>query len=197
MQKDSRELQATVRAAQAGDESAFERLLDEVERPVYRLLLGMLRSREDAEDAAQETLVKLWRTLPSYRFECPILPYALQIARRTALDTLRRKRSEWQQTLPLTVEGEDGEAHAADIPDPDEYADPSRAYERAERIAEVRRAIDELPSDFREILLLKDMEGLAYEQIGHVLALEEGTVKSRLFRARKKLAEILKTRNIF
>lgn len=196
MQKDDRQLQRTIRAAQAGDEQAFEVLLGALEQQVYRLAYSMLRSREDAEDATQETLIKLWRTLPAYRFECPILPYTLHMARNVALDALRRRASR-VQSVSLTSEGEAGESEQWDIADPDEYADPARDYERGERIRGVRAAIDELPPEHREILTLKDIEGYSYEQIGQILQLEQGTVKSRLSRARKNLAEILKSRNIF
>ncbi len=196
MSRDDRELRSVIKRAQRDDEQAFETLMRVVETPMYRLALSMTRQREDAEDATQEALVKLWRTLPSYRFECPILPYALQITRNTALDLLRRRRARGE-TVSLTVEGEDGETVALDIADPDESADPARAYASEERIGEVRRAMDELPLELREILTLRAIEGMTYGQIGEVLSLEEGTVKSRLSRARKKLEEILKKRNIF
>ena len=195
MQKDDRQLQRTIRAAQAGDEQAFEVLLGALEQQVYRLAYSMLRSREDAEDATQETLIKLWRTLPSYRFECPILPYTLHMARNVALDLIRR-RSARVQTVSLTGEDENGESEQWDVADPNEYADPARDYERKERIEAVRRAVEDLPDEYREIVVLKDLLGYSYEQIGQILSLGEGTVKSRLSRARKKLAEILKDGNI-
>lgn len=195
MQRDDRQMQRTVRAAQAGDEQAFETLLGAIEQPVYRLIYSMLHSREDAEDATQETLIKLWRTLPSYRFECPILPYTLHMARNVALDLIRRRHAR-VQTVTLTGEDENGENEQWDIADPNEYANPAREYERQERIEAVRRAVDALPDEYREIVVLKDLQGYSYEQIGQVLSLGEGTVKSRLSRARKKLAEILKNGNI-
>lgn len=196
MQKDDRHMQKVIRAAQKGDERAFEALLGSLERQVYRLCYSMTHAREDAEDATQETMIKLWRTLPSYRFECPILPYTLRMARNTALDLLRRRAARIQ-TVSMTVQDEAGENEAINVADPDEYADPARAYERQERIKAVRRAIDELPSDQRDIIVLKDLEGYSYEQIGQILQIGEGTVKSRLSRARKKLAEMLRARNIF
>lgn len=196
MQKDDRNMQKVIRAAQKGDERSFEVLLTALERQVYRLCYAMTHSREDAEDATQETLIKLWRNLPSYRFECPILPYTLRMARNTALDLLRRRNAR-VQTVSLTIQDGEGESETISIADPDEYADPARAYERKEKIEAVRRAIEQLPPDSRDIVLLKDVEGYSYEQIGHVLQIGEGTVKSRLARARKKLAELLKQGNIF
>ncbi len=196
MQRDDRDMQRVIRAAQRGDEQAFEVLLGSLERQVYRLCYSMTRSREDAEDATQETLIKLWRTLPTYRFECPILPYTLRMARNTVLDLLRRRAAR-ARTASLTVQDEAAESEVIDIADPDEYADPARAYERQQRIETVRAAIDELPPDQRDIVMLKDIQGCSYEQIGQILQIGEGTVKSRLSRARKKLAELLKERNIF
>ena len=195
MQRDDRQMQRTVRAAQAGDEQAFETLLGAIEQSVYRLIYSMLHSREDAEDATQETLIKLWRTLPSYRFECPILPYTLHMARNVALDLIRRRHAR-VQTVTLTGEDENGENEQWDIADPNEYANPAREYERQERIEAVRRAVDALPDEYREIVVLKDLQGYSYEQIKQILSLGEGTVKSRLSRARKKLAGILKNGNI-
>jgi RNA polymerase sigma-70 factor (ECF subfamily) len=196
MQKDDRNMQKVIRAAQKGDERAFEALLGSLERQVYRLCYSMTHAREDAEDATQETMIKLWRTLPSYRFECPILPYTLRMARNTALDLLRRRAARIQ-TVSMTVQDGAGESEAIDVADSDEYANPARAYERQERVQSIRAAIDELPPDQRDIIVLKDLEGYSYEQIGQILQIGEGTVKSRLSRARKKLAEILKARNIF
>lgn len=196
MQKDDRNMQKVIRAAQKGDERAFEALLGSLERQVYRLCYSMTHAREDAEDATQETMIKLWRTLPSYRFECPILPYTLRMARNTALDVLRRRNARIQ-TVSMTVQDEAGESEAIDVADSDEYANPARAYERQERVQSIRAAIDELSPDQRDIIVLKDLEGYSYEQIGQILQIGEGTVKSRLSRARKKLAEILKARNIF
>ena len=197
MQKDSRELRAVIEAAQRGDEQAFEKLLGYLEQPVWRLALHLTGQREDAEDAVQETLIKLWRSLPFYRFECPILPYVLRITRHVVIDRRRHDARREQSTVSLTVQNEQGEYVEQDVADPDDNANPALAYEREQRILAVHRAIDELSEEFREVLILKELQNASYEQIGQILGLQEGTVKSRLFRARKKLAEILKARNIF
>ena len=197
MTTDSRELQGAIRKAQRGDGQAFEVLLSYVEEPVWRLTFLLLRHKEDAEDAAQETLLKLWRTLPSYRFECPILPYVLRMARNTVIDMQRRRQKQWESTTSFSTQNEQGEWTMLDLPDPDEAADPVRSYEKKERILAVRAALDELPDECREILVMKDMQNLSYEQIALSLDVPDGTVKSRLYRARKKLADILRDRNIF
>lgn len=197
MEKDSGELKALIRSAQAGDEGAFEQILSLIEVPVYRLAFSMLRHKQDAEDAAQEVLIKLWRTLPDYRFECPLLIYVLKMTRTTVLDLQRKLSRRREHEMSLTVEDEDGERVVMDVADTSVDANPAEHLTRAERIAEVRRAMEDLPPAERDIIMLKDIQGLSYAQIADLLSVEEGTVGSRLSRARKNLEKILKTRKIF
>jgi RNA polymerase sigma-70 factor (ECF subfamily) len=197
LEKDSKELRALIRAAQAGDEQAFEQILRLIEVPVYRLAFSMLRHKEDAEDVSQEVLIKLWRTLPDYRFECPFVLYVLKMTRNTALDLERKRSGRREHEVSLTVENDDGERVEMEVADTDPDSSPANQLTRAERIAEVRRAIEDLPPAEREIIQLKDIQGLSYAQIARLLSIEEGTVGSRLSRARKNLEKILKTRKIF
>jgi RNA polymerase sigma-70 factor (ECF subfamily) len=197
MEKDSGELKALIRSAQAGDERAFEQILSLIEVPVYRLAFSMLRHKQDAEDVSQEVLIKLWRTLPDYRFECPLLIYVLKMTRTTVLDLQRKNARRREHEVSLTVEDEDGDRVEMDVADTSVDANPAEHLTRAERIAEVRRAIEDLPPDERDMIMLKDIQGLSYAQIADLLSIEEGTVGSRLSRARKNLEKILKTRKIF
>jgi RNA polymerase sigma-70 factor (ECF subfamily) len=197
MEKDSKELKALIRSAQAGDERAFEQILSLIEVPVYRLAFSMLRHKQDAEDVSQEVLIKLWRTLPDYRFECPLLIYVLKMTRTTVLDLQRKNARRREHEVSLTVEDEDGDRVEMDVTDTSVDANPAEHLTRAERIAEVRRAVEDLPPAERDMIMLKDIQGLSYAQIADLLSIEEGTVGSRLSRARKKLEKILKTRKIF
>lgn len=197
MEKDSKELRALILAAQAGDEQAFEQILRLIEVPVYRLAFSMLRHKEDAEDVSQEVLIKLWRTLPDYRFECPLLLYVLKMTRNAALDLERKRSRRRENEVSLTVENDDGERVDRELADTSEDNDPAKRLTRAERIAEVRRAIEALPPDQREIIILKDIQGLSYAQIADLLSIEEGTVGSRISRARKNLEKILRNGKIF
>ena len=197
VEKNSKELRALILAAQAGDEQAFEQILRLIEVPVYRLAFSMLRHKEDAEDVSQEVLIKLWRTLPDYRFECPLLLYVLKMTRNAALDLERKRSRRRENEVSLTVENDDGERVDRELADTSEDNDPAKRLTRAERIAEVRRAIEALPPDQREIIILKDIQGLSYAQIADLLSIEEGTVGSRISRARKNLEKILRNGKIF
>ena len=193
--KDSKELQEQIRAAQHGDERAFEQLLTLLERSVYRLAFSMLRHKQDAEDATQEVFLKLWRTLGTWRDEASVKTYIMRIARNTVIDMIRRRNA--HPTDSLTVEDDDGEESQLDIADTDTTSNPAADYARREQIEEVRRAIDELDADHRELIILRDINGLSYDEIAEATGLYPGTVKSRLSRAREKLKNILKTRNFF
>ena len=197
MSEDILELQLLIQKAQRGDESAFEVLLSRYESVIFRLVYSMLRDREDARDVTQEVFIKLWQTLPKYRFESAFLTYLTAMARNAALDFLRKTRQQRQSTVSLTQTDEDGELIELDIADSDRENDPVQSVLRAEQAAMVQRALLELPVQAREIIALRTVSGLSYEKIAEVLGLEIGTVKSRLNRAKISLIKILEQWNFF
>jgi RNA polymerase sigma-70 factor (ECF subfamily) len=195
MPQDNEILAALMKQAAEGSESAFSELVKHFEKTVYNIAMQAVRNREDALDISQEVFLKLWRTSGSYRGECSVSSWVIKIARNTALDLLRRRSS--HLTDSLTVEDEDGDTAERDIPVSGGDDDPVSSYERKERINIVRKAIGDLGDEHKEIILLRDISGLSYAEIAEILGIEEGTVKSRLFRARNSLKEILQRRNIF
>ena len=184
-----------VRSAAEGCDDAFSEIVKTFEKPIYNMAMQTLRHREDALDLSQDVFLKLWRSLPSFRGECSVATFVMKIAKNTILDRLRQKAS--GQTLSLSHDNDDGESEEYDLPDPDIDSNPAAAYERQEKIKAVRQAISELSDEHREMILMRDIQGLSYEEIGEILALESGTVKSRLFRARGALKKILEKRNFF
>ena len=195
MLPDNQILAELMRRAASGEDAAFESLVRHFEGMVYSFALQSLRRREDAEDATQEVFLKLWRTLGTWRDEASVKTYIMRIARNTVIDMIRRRNS--RPTDSLTVEDDDGEESQLDIADTDTSSNPAADYARREQIEEVRRAIDELDADHRELIILRDINGLSYDEIAEATGLYPGTVKSRLSRARNNLKEILKTRNFF
>ena len=195
MLPDNQILAELMRRAASGEDAAFESLVRHFEGMVYSFALQSLRRREDAEDATQEVFLKLWRTLGTWRDEASVKTYIMRIARNTVIDMIRRRNA--HPTDSLTVEDDDGEESQLDIADTDTTSNPAADYARREQIEAVRRAIDELPPDHRELIILRDINGLSYDEIAEATGLYPGTVKSRLSRARNNLKEILKTRNFF
>lgn len=197
MLPDNHKLAELMKRAAAGSESAFSDIVRYFEKPVYNMAMQTVRNREDALDISQEVFLKLWRTLGSYRGECSVTSWIIRIARNTTLDLLRRRTTHPADSLTVADDEADQNDRGAvrDIPSGEED-DPVASYVRRERIEGVRRAISELSEEHREIIILRDIQGLSYAEIAEVLGIEAGTVKSRLFRARNSLKEILIKRNI-
>jgi RNA polymerase sigma-70 factor (ECF subfamily) len=153
------------------------------------------QNREDALDVSQEVFLKLWRTLESFRGECSIKSYLMKLTKNTALDM--KRRNSYRQTISLTTENDEGEASQLDIADTSVDANPQEAYIRRERIERVRRAISELDEEYRQVIVMREMNGMSYREISDALGINEGTVKSRINRARAALKKILTDGNIF
>ena len=190
-----RELTELLERSKKGDEKAFSLLVRETEATVYRTLFSLVGNREDALDLSQETYLKLWRTLDSFRGDCAPLTWILRIAKNCALDHLRRTAK--GTPLPLITEDRDGTVQELDLPDPATYANPEKALAQKERQTAVRDALLSLNEEQQQILVLREFEGLSYEEIAKRLSLEIGTVKSRLSRARNAVKDFLISRNFF
>ncbi len=181
------EEQAIVRRVQDGDVNAFGDLVAAYEKNVYNLALRMTGSAQDAEDMAQEAFLKAYSSLAGFRGESKFSVWLYRIVSNVCLDFLRKKGK--RQTVSLSAEDEDGEDVVLDVPDTAQS--PEALLEKKLTRDAVRRGLASLPEDARQILLLREIQGLSYEEIGETLGLEAGTVKSRIFRARKKLCAFL------
>lgn len=171
----------------AGDTDAFEALVLEHQNKVYSLALRMVGNEEDARDMAQEAFIRAFNSLASFRGESKFSVWLYRLTSNICIDFLRGRAK--RRTVSLIWEDEDGEEGELEIPD--ERFSPEARLERTELRESVRRGLDSLSPEYREILLLREINGLSYDEISRALNLEEGTVKSRIFRARKKLSEFL------
>ncbi len=172
----------------AGDTNAYEALVKEYEKSVYNLALRMMNGNaEDAADMAQEAFIKAYNSLSGFRGDSKFSVWLYRIVSNVCLDQLRRQSR--RPATSLSVENEEGEEAQLDIPD--ESMGPEAQLERKLTRESVQRGLQELTEDARQILLLREIQGLSYEEIADALAVEVGTVKSRIFRARKKLCAFL------
>ena len=167
-----------VRKVLQGDVNAFEKLVTEYERAVYAIAQRMTGNAEDAADMTQETFIKAYNSLSSFRGDSKFSVWLYRIATNVCLPT-----------VSLSMEDDDGEEGELDIAD--ESQSPERLLERGLTRDAVRRGLNALSPEYRQILLLREIQGLSYEEIADVLTLEVGTVKSRIFRARKRLCAFL------
>lgn len=177
-----------VRRAARGDEKAFSVIVELYEKDVYNIAMYILGNREDAQDVTQETFLSFWRSLKFYREECSVKGYLLRIVRNRSYDILRKKKNE--NIAPLAF-SEDGEYQEIDMPDISTDANPAEAYIRKERIELVRKAISMLGDEQRDIIIMRDINGLSYSEIAELIGLSEGTIKSRISRGRASLKKIL------
>ena len=183
-----------VQQAKAGDRAAFAGLVSAYEGKIYNLALRYLGSREDAMDASQEVFLRVFRFLPGFQEESGFSTWIYRIGVNVCKDMLHRRLKRAEQTL----EGPDEEDEGRPVDVPDLRYDPERIMEGVELRQALSDAILALPEQQREIIILRDIRGLSYEEIALALALEAGTVKSRLFRARESLRKkLLQNGNIF
>lgn len=175
----------TLRRAQKGDAQAFEQLVTPHEQMLWRVCWHYTRHQEDAADCLQEAMLKAWKAIKSYRGDCSLSSWLYRIAASVCLDFLRK-----QKRLPETESAdemaeEEGFTPADDSPTPDE------AVIRRESADNIRAAIDSLPADMRTVIILYALQGMPYEEIAASMQTSVGTVKSRLNRARQKIAKFL------
>ena len=174
----------TLRRARKGDPQAFEKLVTPHEQMLWRVCWHYTHHQEDAADCLQETMLKAWRAIGSYRGDCALTSWLYRIAETVCLDFLRK-----QKRLP-PAESADEMAEEGHTP-VDSSPTPDEAAIRAESADNIRAAIDALPGDMRTVIILYALQGLGYEAIAETMQTSVGTVKSRLNRARQKIAKFL------
>jgi len=167
-----------VRLAQQGDHGAYGALVRRHQDRIYRLLLHLTGSREDALELAQEVFIKAWEALPAWRPDAQFHTWLYRIASNVALDVLRRRKV--VQFEPLQ---DDYEA-PADAPGPEAQLQAKQS------VLALDAALARLSPEHREIVLLREVEGLSYDEIAASLGIDVGTVKSRLARARVALVAV-------
>lgn len=176
-----------IRRAQAGDAEAFGRLVERYMRRAYYSALSLVGSREDALDISQEAFVRAFRARQTLDPERPFYAWLYQILRRLCFNFLRDRRTRLRH---LEAAGSWLEDEAAGR----QAVDPARALEREEERRRVGAAIELLPAREREVLVLKEFEGLTYREIASLVGIPIGTVMSRLYSARQRLADALEVR---
>ena len=183
--KEDREL---VQAAQGGDQHAFRRLVEKYQRRVFQLALGMVKDPDEAMDISQETFVRVHRYLPSFKGDASFFTWTYRIAVNLCLDAGRRRgRGE-----PVEFDEREAEVEAGMDPPSAALAGPQRNVLNRELAGKIEEALAGLSENHRAILLLREVEGLSYEELSQTLGIRKGTVMSRLFHARLKMQRKLR-----
>lgn len=191
---EDRELDAElVRKAQGGDHAAFRQLFDRYHKRVYAVAFGVLKNRHDALDCVQEGFVKVHRHLPNFQGSSSFYTWLYRIVMNLAIDQLRRRKTS------KPVEFDDSFRRDSQEPGDDVIVarlldeNPRKAVIRRELLEKVQAALAELPEYHRQVILLREIEGMSYEEMAEALDVPKGTIMSRLFHARKKMQEALKS----
>ncbi len=190
-----KEEKSLIARAAGGDEKAFALLVERYRSTVRRVLLSKTDRPDLVDDLSQEVFLKLWRSLSSFRGESRFFTWLYAVCSNTARDALRASAGKQVESLSSFDEEGEYEQQKA-IPDSPESR-PDEIALSGERKRLVRGAIDSLSPQMKEVVVLRDLEGYAYSEIASMLGLEEGTVKSRLNRARSSIKLYLEERNFF
>lgn len=179
---DDRSDELLVSVFQSGEESAFRTLVERHQERIRNLVFSIIRDSSVVDDLAQEIFIKVYEALPTFRFESTFHTWLYRIAINKSRDELRRRRVRRLFSLQSFLEGDE---RSTDLSDKSEPPDP--------QLREIlERSLFALPERFRLPVILKDIEGMSYEEISQVMRCEVGTVKSRLSRGRSMMRKMLK-----
>lgn len=177
-----------VHELQSGSETAFDWLVTHYHAPVYNLILGMLGDTSDAADGTQEVFLKAFRGIRQFRQGSSLKTWLYRIAIREALNQKRWFKRHLQKNVSIDAEPEEGQAR---LEIPDNGGTPFEQLAAHEIQDAVQGALQQVPDAFRSAVILRDLEGLSYEEVAEVLECSVGTVKSRILRGRRALKDLL------
>jgi RNA polymerase sigma-70 factor (ECF subfamily) len=179
---------ALIRRAQGGDQSAFGTIMRTHYPQVFRLVHAIVRNEHDARDVCQDVWLTIWKQLPGFRGDAQFTTWVHPIAVRRSIDHLRKRQRWYSRFLPFAVDDKTVES----APEPVTHEDARQQSEDSERMARLKKILDSLPPKLRAVLALRELEGLSYDEIAKVIEVPTGTVMSRLYHARRLLAQKLK-----
>ncbi len=172
-----------IKRSQKNDAEAFCMLIGEYEKRIYNIAYKFMRNEHDAQDAAQDAIIKMYTNIRKFSFNSAFSTWMYRVTANTCLDLLRKKK--------VNVQIEDYENMTVS-----RDGNPDAETINRELGDSIKQAISQLPEKYIPIIVLKDVDGLKYEEIAEILQISVGTVKSRISRAREKLRTILLAKNL-
>ncbi len=181
-----------VKRVRSGDQRAFKLLVERYQRKIYAVALGMVKDKEEAYDIAQEAFVKVYKYLDHFKGDASFYTWLYRIAVNICIDVLRRKGAMKGEHVELdeTIQMDTSEANIGAL-GTRLGTNPQKSALRKELAEKIQEALEQVPEKHRAILLLREIEGMSYEDLARTLKIPKGTVMSRLFHARAKVQKIL------
>jgi RNA polymerase sigma-70 factor (ECF subfamily) len=180
--------QELVRQALAGNQAAYQELLQRHQKAIFAVVNKLVRQREEARDLVQETFMKAFGSLATYREEYQFSTWLHRIASNCAIDYIRKKKIE-ALSLDQPIQTKDSQVT---LEVPDWSANPETEWVEKQRSLTIQEAIDSLPQGYKEVILYRHKEEKSYQEIAVILGIPVGTVKARIFRGRELLKKKLK-----
>lgn len=180
--------QILLERSKAGDVAAFETLIEAYQKKIFNLAFRMIGNYDDAGDLAQEALIRVYKSIAGFKEQSSFSTWVYRITTNVCLDEIRKRKNKKVLSLDEEIQVEDGEMQRqieSDDPLPDEV------FEREELRQIINKAIETLPEEQRTVIMLRDLQGLSYDEIADILDCPGGTVKSRINRARQALKNVL------
>lgn len=181
-----------VKRVRNGDQRAFKLLVERYQRKVYAVALGMLKDKEEAMDVSQEAFVKVYKYLDHFKGDSSFYTWLYRITVNICIDLIRKRAGaggeavEFDETMPMDVSQANIGALGSRL-----GTNPQKSALRRELAEKIQEALAAVPEKHRAILLLREIEGMSYEDLSRTLDIPKGTVMSRLFHARAKVQKIL------
>lgn len=173
-----------IERASSGDGAAFSELMSMHERRMYAVALRMCSNREDAQDCLQDAMLRIFRSIGSFKGQSSFSTWVYRITMNTCLDELRRRKSRGAASLDSLLDSGWSPSDGENMPEKHAVVSEQRRV--------IDRAIAELPEDMRSAVVMRDVQGFSYDEIAEVLDTNIGTIKSRISRGREKLRQILR-----
>lgn len=172
-----------------GDKNAFRPIVERYQNRIFAMVVGMVRDEAEARDLVQNAFIKAYQSLDTFRLDSSFYTWLYRIAMNLAIDSCRKRRRRKTGSFDEAVAARDEDGEMLELHHTD---GPAEALQRKELRQRIFAAMEELTEEQREVLLLREVEGLSYAEISESMGIPEGTVMSRLFYARKKMQGLLR-----
>jgi RNA polymerase sigma-70 factor (ECF subfamily) len=189
--REAEEDRALIARAQAGDREAFRKLVERHQRRAFAIALGLVRDENDARELVQDAFLRVYKSLGSFQGGSSFFTWLYRIITNLSIDLIRKPGRQTTDIKDAQLELDESSDFDLPFLSRFEGADPADVVRRGEIAARLRAALDALPSYHRAVIVMREIDGLSYEEMAQVMEVSKGTIMSRLFHARQKLQRAL------